>query len=217
MNEAMAGLTIIKTMTFNHRIYVILLFIIVCLTNVHNGKRHDNNHNNGNENKLHFITEPESLWASADGRRITFKCLVSPSEAQIKWLLNGTILNDGSYEWIKMNENKLSIKLQKSFDVSEIIREQRSHHPNHDHLNLQGAVFQCLAELNEQVIVSQPAKLIIAELNPFDDMDDKNITAISGNNVIIPCELPHSIPLAVAEFEFNNNTINSNNINQGNF
>lgn len=211
----MAGLTI-KTMKFNHRIYVILLFIIVYLSNVHNSKRYDNNRNNGNENKLHFITEPESVWASADGRRITFKCLVSPSEAQIKWLLNGTILNDGSYEWIKMSENKLSIKLQKSFDVSEIIREQRSHHENHN-LNLQGAVFQCLAELNEQVIVSQPAKLIIAELNPFEDIDDKNITAISGNNVVIPCELPHSIPLAVAEFEVNNNTINSNNINQGKF
>lgn len=193
------------------------------------GKRHPHHHD---DQRLQFIVEPETIWAaSADGRRITFKCQVSPSDAHIRWLLNGTILteNDGddNFDWIKISENKLSIKLQKSNNndlpssSSSIDSQQQQRQRSQMMMmmtNLQGAVFQCLAEWNNQVIVSQPAKLIIAELMPFDQDQESiiNMTAIAGNNVIIPCNLPHSIPLAVAEFEFNHNvTITANNISHG--
>ncbi|XP_075586959.1 brother of CDO [Dermatophagoides farinae] len=190
------------------------------------GKRHPHHHD---DQRLQFIVEPETIWAaSADGRRITFKCQVSPSDAHIRWLLNGTILtendSDDNFDWIKISENKLSIKLQKSNNndlpssSSSIDSQQQQRQRSQMMMmmtNLQGAVFQCLAEWNNQVIVSQPAKLIIAELMPFDQDQESiiNMTAIAGNNVIIPCNLPHSIPLAVAEFEFNHNvTITANNI-----
>src|SRR5699024_1403433 len=68
-------------------------------------------------------------------------------------------------------------------------------------------VFQCLAQLGDSAIVSQPAKLIVGELHPFEPQDDVNVTTVAGNTAVIPCQLPRSIPFAVAEFEFNNSFI----------
>lgn len=149
----------------------------------------------GQEKRLEFITEPESIFTSADGgNRATFKCSASSPDASIKWLHNGTIIHNDSYDWIKINHNKLVIRMPKSSRGGDSNR-------------LQSDEFQCLAELNDQVIVSQPAKLIVAELSPFTDQPDINVTTIVGNTVVIPCSLPRSIPFAVAEFQFNNLTI----------
>ncbi|UXI19913.1 hypothetical protein NH340_JMT05856 [Sarcoptes scabiei] len=200
---------------------------------------------NLSKNRLHFVSEPESIWTSADGRKVIFKCVISPPEATIKWLLNGTIITNESYEWIKINDNKLTIRLhqqnQKSFEIDLPPQNEeefydrntddeqndsdddnhflKSNRASNQNINLQGVVFQCVAELDGLVIVSQPAKLIIAKLDSFDsNQEDQDIVAIAGNNVMIPCDLPHSIPLAVAEFEFNNKTIiNNNNNPQGHY
>ncbi|KAH9415343.1 hypothetical protein DERP_012639 [Dermatophagoides pteronyssinus] len=216
--------------------FTCIIFISTLATTINiddNGGSDNGKHNHHDDQRLQFIIEPETIWAIADGRKISFRCQVLPADARIRWLLNGTIITDndnnnndnngGSYgDWIKISENKLSIKLQKTLtnsDSLDMIESQPQRLQNS--LNLQGAVFQCLAEWNNQVIVSQPAKLIIAELMPFDDQQQSkqssitNITAIQGNNIIIPCNLPHSIPIAIAEFEFNQNqTITSNNLNQ---
>lgn len=158
-----------------------------------------------NKNRLEFLVEPESVFAAADGRRETFKCTASIPEATIKWLHNGTIITNDSHEWIKVTNNKLVIKMQKkSFHLE-------NYTPNSF---LRSDEFQCLAEWNNQVIVSQPAKLIVAELHPFEQQETTNISAIVGNTVMIPCVLPRSIPFAVAEFEFNNITIDFNNGNK---
>lgn len=165
------------------------------------------------DNRLRFISEPVSVLAATDGRKITFKCVVSPPEAEIKWLLNGTILNGDVYEWAKISGNKLVIKLpQKAHSLPLPIHSENkstdSKASDSESIDLQGAVFQCLAQLEQQVIVSQPAKLILSELYPYDVQENITISVIAGNTAVIQCPLPRSIPYAVTEFEYNNSTIN---------
>lgn len=154
--------------------------------------------------RLHFISEPDSVLAAADGRRVTYKCAVSPSSATIKWLLNGTIIANNSYEQVRLTSNKLIIKLQKQ---SPMLDAGKTTTPVTD---FQGAIFQCLAQWNNLTIVSQPAKLIIAELYPFEQFQSQQVLTIVNNTAVISCNLPKSIPFAVTEYEYNNTTINYN-------
>src|SRR5699024_3556389 len=150
-------------------------------------------------NRLRIITEPESQLSRADGSRATFKCVASPPEATIKWLRNGSIIKNDEYEWIKVNGNKLVLKLNKSLRSNSSELSQLATSSNE--------VYQCLAQLGSQVIVSQPAKLIIAELHPFAQHENKTVTVIAGNTAVIPCDLPQGVPFVISEFEFGNITI----------
>ncbi|XP_017460773.1 PREDICTED: cell adhesion molecule-related/down-regulated by oncogenes-like, partial [Rhagoletis zephyria] len=153
--------------------------------------------------QLHFIKEPESQLSRADGSRINFICNAHPPEATIKWLRNGSIIKNDDYEWIKVNGNKLILQVTKSFHGS-------SPH-NHSHsVASSNEVYQCLAELGNLRIVSQPAKLIIGELNAFESPEnsqDKTLTVIAGNTAVVPCDLPPGVPFVISEFEFGNMTI----------
>ena len=103
------------------------------------------------------------------------------------------------YEWIKVNGNKLVLKLNKSLRSNSSELSQLATSSNE--------VYQCLAQLGSQVIVSQPAKLIIAELHPFAQHENKTVTVIAGNTAVIPCDLPQGVPFVISEFEFDNITI----------
>lgn len=102
-----------------------------------------------------------------------------------------------------MNGNKLILKVNKSFHSKS---EQ-----NHSHsVASSNEVYQCLAELGNFRIVSQPAKLIIGELKAFDSPEnsqDRALTVIAGNTAVIPCDLPQGVPFVISEFEFGNLTI----------
>lgn len=154
--------------------------------------------------RLRFLNEPDSVLAAADGRRITYKCFVSPPSATVKWLLNGTIITNNSHEQLRVSGIKLMIKLQKHSSLLDGGKTSAST------ADLQGAIFQCLAQWNNLTIVSQPAKLILAELHPFEQIGDEQVTTIVNNTAVITCNLPKSIPFAVTEYEFNNTTINYN-------
>ena len=158
--------------------------------------------------RLQFTSEPVSQLSRADGSRVIFKCNASPPEANIKWLRNGSIIKDDEYDWIKVHGNKLILKLQKSLQNSY----NKNKNASNDPISFQSAsspneVYQCLAELNNQVIVSQPAKLIMAELHSFDHHENITVTVIAGNTAVIPCDLPQGVPFVISEFEFGNMTI----------
>lgn len=153
------------------------------------------------DTRLQFLTEPVSQLSRADGSRITFKCTASPPEANIRWLRNGSIIKNDEFEWIKVSGNKLVLNLHKSFPGNS--SDSTSFHQ----ASSSNEVYQCLAELGSQVIVSQPANLIIAELHPFGQHDNKSVTVIAGNTAVIPCDLPQGVPFVISEFEFANITI----------
>lgn len=145
-----------------------------------------------NNARLKFIDEPESKLTAADGSRIVFKCSASPAEATIKWLRNGVVIERNQFEGIKMAGNKLIVKLQKNIPSNDSQLDE---------------IFQCSAGLNGQMIMSQPAKLIIAELAAFEPQDNVTVNVISGNTAVIPCNLPRGFPFVISEFQYKNLTI----------
>lgn len=202
-----------KCHLISFKFYVILhhfLFFVVSAE-----KRHDH--------RLEFFTEPTSVLVSGDGGRAVFKCSASPSSADIRWLFNGTPLYESSFEGIRISRHKLVIRLPKLINNTTTTTQHNallssssssSSHSSSSSITFQGGVFQCVAQLKSRAIVSQPAKLILAELKPFPNRDNISIVAIEGNIAVIPCTPPFSVPTAVTEFHFNNTIIEKS---RGNF
>ncbi|KAJ6222763.1 hypothetical protein RDWZM_001308 [Blomia tropicalis] len=173
-------------------VFLLLCSVTVCLVECAN-----------EHSLLRLNSEPVSQLSRADGSRVQFKCSASPPQATIKWLRNGVVMKaEQEPEWIKMHSNKLVLKLQRSShgNTSELLSGLPFTPPPNE-------TYQCLAELNGQVIVSQPAKLIIAQLNSFEHQSNHTLIVVAGNTAVIPCQLPYSMPAAISEFEFNNITI----------
>lgn len=156
------------------------------------------------DDHLQFLTEPTSQLVTADGGRAVFKCTASPTTADIRWLHNGTPVYQSGSSGLKISRNKLVLKLPKSRENVTSGSAADSIHLTH---LFHGGVFQCLAQHKSRAIVSQTAKLILAELKPFAHKDNVSVEAIAGNTAVIPCAPPHSVPNPVTEFAFNSSVI----------
>ena len=159
------------------------------------------------DDHLEFTTEPTSQLVTADGGRAVFKCMASPASTDIRWLHNGSPVYQSATNGLKISRNKLVLKLPKSLKNST--SGSANHRSDSIHLThlFHGGVFQCLAQHKSRAIVSQTAKLILAELKPFAHKDNVSVEAIAGNTAVIPCAPPHSVPNAVTEFAFNSSVI----------
>ena len=175
---------------------IIFLLLFVGFTEA--DKRHTEEH-------LEFTTEPTSQLVAADGGRAVFKCTASPAAAEIRWLNNGMPIYQSSSVGLKISRHKLVLKLPKNSKNSS------SNSLSSDSIHLtklfNGGVFQCIAQHKSRAIVSQTAKLILAELKPFAHKDNISLVAITGNTAVIPCAPPYSVPNAVTEFAFNSTVI----------
>lgn len=145
------------------------------------------------DSELEFLSEPTSRLVKISDGRAAFRCNVSPPNAEVRWLLKGQpILHN---RWIKVSGYKLMVQLGRMDKNSRL-----SHHIEHGY-------FQCEARLKGKVLVSAPAKLIVAVLEQFPAQADVHITAIRGNTAVIPCDPPHSVPTVITEFKFNDTII----------
>lgn len=153
---------------------------------------------------LEFTNQPNSVLVAADGGRAVFKCNAVPNGVDIRWLYKGQPIDQGFVEGLRISRNRLVLRLPKldavnydnQYDPSSSSRASAI-------LSLQEGVFQCSAHYKGQVIVSQPAKLIVAQLDTFPRQDNISISAIEGNTAVIPCAPPYSVPNVVTEFDFN--------------
>ena len=179
----------------------LILFLLVFVFPSEAEKRHSEQH-------LEFVTEPTSQLVAADGGRAVFKCTASPDIADIRWLNNGLPLyQTSSSVGMKISRHKLVLKLPKTS------KNNSSNSLSSDSIHLtqlfNGGFFQCIAQHKNRAIVSQTAKLILAELKPFAHKDNITLVAIAGNTAVIPCAPPYSVPNAVTEFTFNSTTTDS--------
>ncbi|GBN94973.1 Interference hedgehog, partial [Araneus ventricosus] len=144
-----------------------------------------------------FINEPTSRLVKVSEVRAVFRCEASPPGTEIRWLQNGHPVSQN--KWIKVSGKKLTILLGKMENISR----QTSHFDLHNDL-----YFQCEIRYKGKVLVSAPAKLILATLRPFPPFSlDIHISAIAGNTAVIPCDPPDSIPTVITEFFFNSSVI----------
>ena len=172
----------------SYLIILIYLLLVNFISLINSDKRHDQ--------RFELVAEPASVLVALDGTRAVFKCTASPSTAEIRWLYNGNPIGEDSYEGIRITRHKLAIRLPKVND-----------NENSSNFSFNDGVFQCEAHHKNRVIISQPAKLIVAELNSFANQQNITLNAIEGNTAVIPCTPPHSVPHPVTEFTFNGTVI----------
>ncbi|XP_035204570.1 uncharacterized protein LOC118179504 isoform X2 [Stegodyphus dumicola] len=99
---------------------------------------------------LEFRNEPISQLVNISDGKTVFRCSASPSIAQIQWLYKGQPVPHN--RWIKVSDRKLTVHLGRM--------EKGSRLPHH----LENGYFQCEVRLKGKVLVSAPAKLILAGL-----------------------------------------------------
>ncbi|CAG2106312.1 unnamed protein product [Medioppia subpectinata] len=164
------------------------------------GKRHA-------EPNLQFVSEPTSQYVSPDGGRAVFKCTATPTSAGIRWLNAGMPLFQDSLAGLKIYRHKLVLKLPKMSKHSDNTSDSLANESIHLTQLYSRGEFQCLAHHKNRAIISQTAKLILAELKPFGRRDNVSVAVIAGNTAVIPCQTPYSVPNAVTEFVVNSTLI----------
>ncbi|KAG1667592.1 Interference hedgehog [Nymphon striatum] len=140
---------------------------------------------------LNFETEPSSLLVLPTGRAV-FKCSADNPEAKVQWKRDGQFIKHDPTQGIQINQNKLVVRAITSH--STVLSK------------LHSATFQCVISHQGVTLLSQQAKLIVAELSKFPPQEDVYVSVIKGNVAVIPCKPPHSVPVAVTEFLVNNRT-----------
>ncbi|GFU05367.1 interference hedgehog [Trichonephila clavipes] len=152
-----------------------------------------------NPHYLHpqFLNEPTSRLVKVSEGKAVFRCEASPPGTEIRWLMNGHPVTQN--KWIRVAGKKLTVLLVKFENASKVT----SHFNDHN-----DPYFQCEIRFRGKVLVSAPAKLILATLKKFPpSFDTFQITAIVGNTVVIPCDPPYSVPTVITEFVFRDSII----------
>ena len=177
---------------------VIVLQLLVCvsLNNVQGRK------NRNKQQSLSFISEPMSQWVAFDNSKTTLKCQATPASAEIQWLFNSVPFNQNMFDhYVKLHRNRVQLRLPRvsSSNITEELRTLRS--------ELEQGVIQCVIKHNNQALISQPAKLQFADIEPFPMMPNETLTLTEGNIAVIKCSPPRSMPDAVTEFSINGSEI----------
>lgn len=152
------------------------------------------------DTELEFLLEPSSRLVKPSDGRAAFRCNVSPPSAEVRWLWRGQPVVQN--RWIRVSRHKLTVHLGKM--------DKKARLPH----NLEKGFFQCEARLKGNVLVSAPAKLIIAVLEPFLLQSDIQMRVTRGNTAVIPCNPPYSVPAVVTGFQLNGTIIERSSGNQ---
>lgn len=150
--------------------------------------------------RLRFETEPESVYAELN-KRVHLKCIAEEKKARIQWLINEEPVRIDD-KAIFTTPDSLIINLPEKIDQNvgvytfdEIIKGE----------------IQCRAEYKNQILLSTPAKIIVAFLNDFPLTDEEIKVDVKEKQIaVIPCKPPNSPPKVVTSFSFQNKIIESN-------
>ena len=149
---------------------------------------------------LRFESEPESVYTELN-KKVHLKCLAKPKKSRIQWLINEEPVRIDE-KAIFTTPDSLIIQLPERTDQNvglysfdELVKSE----------------IQCRAEYKNQVLLSQPAKIIVAFLNDFPYSEDEVKVDIKERQIaVIPCKPPNSPPRVVTNFAFKNKLIESN-------
>uniref|UniRef100_A0A146KQA7 Interference hedgehog n=2 Tax=Lygus hesperus TaxID=30085 RepID=A0A146KQA7_LYGHE len=131
---------------------------------------------------LHFMRSPEPIVAPV-GDDVVFECSLNVPAEAVRWRHNGVYLpNDHptaprpsptSRHLVKFNDEK------------------------------QEGDYQCVAWFGASALASTPAKLTLAQLQPFLYQPPRQYVVTEGNNVVINCPPPVSKPAAIITYRRN--------------
>lgn len=145
---------------------------------------------------IKFMRAPESRVVPP-GDRVFFNCKTNIGKGEkIYWLYNGLTIDPAHRSDVRISNGQLSIK----------VRTAKRHRDR------QIGRYQCVGGFNNLYLVSEPATLSVAHIEPFPIEDDdgiKNLEANLGNNLLLPCNRPNSDPPALIQWYKDGETVNS--------
>uniref|UniRef100_A0A8C1LE15 Cell adhesion associated, oncogene regulated n=1 Tax=Cyprinus carpio TaxID=7962 RepID=A0A8C1LE15_CYPCA len=127
---------------------------------------------------LSFHVEPLSV-VQKQGSAVHLHCTARPATARISWLFQGQPLDPSHQYGVELSPGSLSLSsLQPALTGS----------------------YQCLAQSETGSIISQHARVRIADIERFAETHRRTFTVNKGETAFIECPLPHSNPPALPRF-----------------
>ncbi|KAI4871908.1 hypothetical protein NFI96_023608, partial [Prochilodus magdalenae] len=127
---------------------------------------------------LSFRTQPASV-VQKQGEAVTLRCVVRPASANLTWLFQGQPLHAGALPDVEVHPGSLSLS---------------SLQPQHIGL------YQCVARSETGAIVSQQARVTIADIEEFRETHRRSLVVKEGDTAVIQCPLPLSNPPALPRY-----------------
>lgn len=104
---------------------------------------------------LRFLEEPSSVFVDAHNHDLaTFRCSVSPKSADTLWFHNDSPLLEGSPGVVKLSKHRLQVLVTAGGRPPTNASSLRPPHTHH--------AYQCAAQQRDLLILSSPARAIIA-------------------------------------------------------
>ena len=134
---------------------------------------------------IKFTEVPQSSVVPP-GDTVFFLCKTNVGKEQkIRWLHNGVVLDPKKRRDIRISNGQLEV----------IVKNHTRHNDR------QKGRYECVAGVENMFLMSLPAQLDIAHIDKFPDSEpDIEIVGNVGNNVILPCTPPESIPPAIIQW-----------------
>jgi len=150
---------------------------------------------------LRFESEPESVDTELN-KKVHFKCNAKPRKSRIQWLINEEPVRIDERA-IFTTSDSLIIQLPEKIDQNVGV---------YTFDELMKSEIQCRAEYKNQVLLSQPAKIVVAFLSdfPLNEADEIKVDVKEQQIALIPCKPPNSPPKVITNFLFKNKLIESN-------
>uniref|UniRef100_A0AAY4E1Q9 Cell adhesion molecule-related/down-regulated by oncogenes n=1 Tax=Denticeps clupeoides TaxID=299321 RepID=A0AAY4E1Q9_9TELE len=127
---------------------------------------------------LSFRTEPVSV-VQKQGGSVQLRCTARPASAHVSWLFEGQPLQPGVPSGVELAAGSLTLPaLQPS----------------------QQGSYQCLAQTHSGAILSQYARVTIADIEEFSETHRRSVVAAAGSTAMIECSLPASNPPAMPRY-----------------
>uniref|UniRef100_A0AAY4E477 Cell adhesion associated, oncogene regulated n=1 Tax=Denticeps clupeoides TaxID=299321 RepID=A0AAY4E477_9TELE len=131
-----------------------------------------------NTSSLSFRTEPVSV-VQKQGGSVQLRCTARPASAHVSWLFEGQPLQPGVPSGVELAAGSLTLPaLQPS----------------------QQGSYQCLAQTHSGAILSQYARVTIADIEEFSETHRRSVVAAAGSTAMIECSLPASNPPAMPRY-----------------
>ncbi|KAL3884863.1 hypothetical protein ACJMK2_024964 [Sinanodonta woodiana] len=139
----------------------------------------------------YFTEEPQSAVVTIDSS-LTLHCSVHPHTAVVRWKFNKEFINADNSFGIIFNGTNLHI---------DKFKEGKPPRRGNE------GIYQCTATTGLGTVYSKAAIVQKAVLKKFEDRDDLHLNVTVGHDLILPCQLPESVPEAQIMFKVNKTKI----------
>ncbi|KAI5615951.1 cell adhesion molecule-related/down-regulated by oncogenes precursor, partial [Silurus asotus] len=127
---------------------------------------------------LLFHTQPASV-VQKQGSTVHLHCSVHAASATVTWLFQGHALEPGLLPGVEVQPDRITLSS---------LQPQNT------------GTYQCVAHSDTGSIISQWARVTIADITEFGQINRRSLVEKEGNTAVIECQLPRSNPPALPRY-----------------